>query len=220
MELDIKEVLRMLGAAENPPPELVQAVEEMWGRLTRFLQPRYVFQVFPLSWGPEGAALGSSGLVLPGETAGRMLGECRQAALLACTLGAGFDALLRAQQARDMSRAVLLDACGSVWVERGCDAAEKELAGRFPGQFLTDRFSPGYGDLPLELQEPLCRQLGAAGRLGLHVTDRCLLNPCKSVTAVIGIADRPQPARIRGCACCAMGDRCQMRDQGGHGCGI
>jgi hypothetical protein len=42
--------------------------------------------------------------------------------------------------------------------------------------------------------------------LGLHVTDSLMLNPVKSVTAVIGIADRPQMARIRGCAYCAMRD--------------
>ena len=40
-----------------------------------------------------------------------MLRECTQAALLACTLGAVFDARLRAAQARDMAKAVLLDGC-------------------------------------------------------------------------------------------------------------
>ena len=143
----------------------------------------------------------------------------RRAALLACTLGPGFDAMLRREQARDMGRAVMLDACGSAWVESGCDAAEEELRARLPGWFLTDRFSPGYGDLPLDIQPAVCAALDAGRRVGIHVSDSFLMNPMKSVTAVIGIADRPQMARVRGCAHCAMAASCQLRKGGKH-CGI
>jgi hypothetical protein len=55
--------------------------------------------------------------------------------------------------------------------------------------------------------------------LGLHVTDSLMLNPVKSVTAVIGIADTPQMARIRGCAYCALKETCRLRKGGKH-CGI
>jgi hypothetical protein len=148
-----------------------------------------------------------------------MLAQCRKAALLACTLGARFDALLRTEQIRDMAQAVILDACGSAFVEQGCDAAEEELKKRFPDLFLTDRFSPGYGDLPLDLQPSICAALDTPRRLGLHVTGSFLLNPGKSVTAVIGLSDGPQMARIRGCAFCAMRERCTLR-KGGKTCGM
>jgi hypothetical protein len=118
-----------------------------------------------------------------------------------------------------MAQAVILDACGSAFVEQGCDAAEEELKKRFPDLFLTDRFSPGYGDLPLDLQPSICAALDTPRRLGLHVTGSFLLNPGKSVTAVIGLSDRPQMARIRGCAFCAMRERCTLR-KGGKTCGM
>ena len=86
-----------------------------------------------------------------------------------------------------------------------------------PDSFLTDRFSPGYGDLPLSLQPEICSALDAARRLGLHVTEHFLLNPSKSVTAVIGLSDRPQMARIRGCGHCAMYETCALR-KGGKRC--
>ena len=163
-----------------------------------------------------------------------MLRECTQAALLACTLGAVFDARLRAAQARDMAKAVLLDGCGSAWVEAGCDAvwlmdddtlpkpcdaAEGEVSARLPGRFLTDRFSPGYGDLPLSLQPAICGALDTQRTLGLYVTDSCLLNPGKSVTAIVGVSDRPQMARVRGCRYCSMNQTCQLR-KGGKSCGL
>ena len=86
--------------------------------------------------------------------------------------------LLRAGQARWMARAALLDACGSAWVEAGCDGAQAEISARFPGLHPTDRFSPGYGDLPLSLQRDICGALDAPRRLGVQVTDSLLLNPC------------------------------------------
>ena len=138
--------------------------------------------------------------------------------LLACTLGARFDLTLNAAQVRDMARAVILDAVGSALVERGCDEAEAELSARFPGRYLTDRFSPGYGDLPLDLQGDICAVLDASRRLGLTVTESLLLNPVKSVTAVIGVSDRPQMARVRGCDYCQMRERCPLRKGGKH-CG-
>ena len=110
-------------------------------------------------------------------------------------------------------------ACGSAWVESGCNAAEEELRVRLPGLFLTDRFSPGYGDLPLDIQPAVCAALDAGRRVGIHVSDSFLMNPMKSVTAVIGIADRPQMARVRGCAYCAMAASCRLRKGGKH-CGI
>ena len=41
----------------------------------------------------------------------------------------------------------------------------------------------------------------------------------KSVTAVIGLSDRPQMARVRGCSYCSMRETCALR-KGGHHCGI
>lgn len=213
----VEEALRYLGAAEAPEALRRQAAGEMEA-LRAQVRPRYVYRVWDLDFRGDGIALRGTGLVLRGTGAARMLETCDQAALLACTLGARFDLSLTALQARDMARAVIVDACGSALVEQGCGEAEAELSARFPGRYLTDRFSPGYGDLPLELQGDICAVLDAARRLGLTVTESLLLNPVKSVTAVIGLSDRLQMARIRGCACCQMRECCALRKGGKH-CG-
>lgn len=187
-------------------------------RLTACLRPRYTYRVFSLERKDGTLRLAEADLALPGKDAETMLADCGRAALLGCTLGAAFESMLRAEQARDMAKAVILDACGSAWVEAGCDEAEREIAARFPGQYLTDRFSPGYGDLPLSLQTGICAALDLGRRLGVHVSERFLMNPSKSVTALVGIADRPQAARIRGCAYCSMRETCTLRKGGKH-CG-
>lgn len=218
MELNVSEALRYLGVRGAPDPALLSQLSAAADRLARAAPPRWVWRAYPLAFGPEGPALEGAGLALPGEMAARMLEGCAQAAVLICTLGAAFEALLRAEQARGMARAALLDACGSAWVEAGCDEAQAEISARFPGLHPTDRFSPGYGDLPLSLQRDICGALDAPRRLGVQVTDSLLLNPSKTVTAVIGLSNRPQPARIRGCAYCDLRENCQYR-KGGTTCG-
>lgn len=213
----IEEALRYLGAADAPETLRRQVAGEAETLSAQF-RPRHVCKVCELDFQGGEIFLRGTAVVLKGGTALKMLAQCHRAALLACTLGARFDLALTAVQARDMARAVILDACGSALVEQGCDEAEKELSARFPGQYLTDRFSPGYGDLPLELQRDICAALDTPRRLGLHVTESLLLNPVKSVTAVIGLSDRPQMARIRGCAYCQMRERCTLRKGGKH-CG-
>lgn len=218
MELNIDEALRYLGAANRADAQLRADVTAAAARLTAAVQPRYTWRACSLARTQDGFFLPQIGLSLSGQSARTMLDGCDQAVLLACTLGAGFEAQLRAEQARGMAGAVIWDACGNAWVEAGCDAAEQELKARMPNRFLTDRFSPGYGDLPLSLQPEICAALDTQRRLGLHVTEHFLLNPSKSVTAVIGLSDRPQMARIRGCAFCSMRETCALR-KGGKTCG-
>lgn len=217
MKPDVNEALRYLGV-KDAPQDLRARMEALGAQLAQGVQPKYTYKVYPLAFQEDGIHLEGAGLVLTGSLAGQMLAQCHKAALLACTLGLPFDQQLVALQARDMSRAVMLDACGSAFVEAGCDAAQEELSARFPGLYLTDRFSPGYGDLPLALQKPLCAALDTPRRLGLHVTESLLLNPVKSVTAVIGLSDRPQGARIRGCEHCELRETCTIR-KGGERCG-
>ena len=219
MKLDIMEALRYLGAGSSPPEVLRRDMEQIADQLTAAVRPRYAYRVFSTVHEERGVPLREAGILLTGRSAARMLAQCDQAVLLICTLGAGFETMLRAEQARDMARAVMLDACGSAWVESGCNAAEEELAARFPGRYLTDRFSPGYGDLPLALQPAICAALDAGRRVGVQVTDSFLMNPSKSVTAVIGLSDRPQQARIRGCAYCSMRETCTLR-KGGKSCAL
>ena len=216
---DIDEALRYLGAGTNPPEELRQQASAAAEELAAQIQPRYTYKLFPLMREESGFRLDGTNLLLSGRTAGLMLVQCDQAVLLACTLGTEFDTLIRSVQVRDMARAVILDACGSALVEQGCNEAERDIAARFPGLYLTDRFSPGYGDLPLSLQPAICGLLDATRRIGIHVTPSFLMNPSKSVTAVIGLSDKPQMARIRGCAYCSMRETCTLR-KGGTSCGL
>lgn len=213
MRVPIHEALRYLGihAPDEAALSLARSQAEL---LESRVTPRFVWKMCSLEKRPDGWELKEAGFCLPGALADRMLADCDRAALLLCTLGAGFDALLRTVQARDMAKAAVLDACGSAWIEACCGEAEEEIAARYPGLFLTDRFSPGYGDLPLALQGDWLKALDGEKRLGVTENAAHLLVPVKSVTAAVGLSPAPQPARIRGCAFCALAGECAYRERG------
>ena len=217
MEPNIDEVLRYLSIRGEIPDGLRERVGRAANALAESLRPKYVYRAFPLERTEDGIILQGSGVTLTGGLAAKMLETCDTAALLCCTLGIEFEQRLRALERRDMGEAVILDACGSAWVESGCDTAEAEIAARFAGRYLTDRFSPGYGDLPLALQPAVLAALDAEKRLGIHLSDSFLMTPSKSVTAVIGVSDELQPTRVRGCGYCAMREKCEYR-KGGTTC--
>ena len=202
MELNIDEALRYLGVKSDPDGVLHAQMIPLAAALQRGVRPRSTWVLTD-----------KAALALPGHTAGKMLADCRQYAVLVCTLGAEFDLWVRREQMRDMARAAMLDALGSAYIEAACDAAEEAIRARLPGLYLTDRFSPGYGDLPLAVQ-PTLLTLAGGSRIGVTLTDTMLMVPQKSVTAIIGLADKQQMARIRGCAHCALNQSCEYRKAG------
>lgn len=205
-----RETVRYLGGARvamNADMErLMDACEQ---QLLRVVQPKYVYQMIDL---PREE-------LLAGEDIRRHLRGCRQAVLFGATLGAAVDKLLRVAQIRDMAEAVVLDSMASVAVEQVCRQADDAIAARLPGKYLTFRFSPGYGDYPIELQKTFLRLLDAPRKIGLGVSDSCLLVPSKSVTAIAGVSDTPVERQRRGCAVCSLRGACQYRKNGEH-CGF
>lgn len=209
----LEEALRYMGAAGAKGEERRRVAAVLAEAQQRF-PPRFAYRLSTVEKRADAVFLPELSLELQGRMAAKMLGQCHHAAVLVCTLGLMFEQQVRAYQASDMVLAVMLDACGSALVESGCDQAERELQERFPGVYLTERFSPGYGDLPMNLQPGICAALDSRRRLGVYVSDSCMLTPQKSVTAVVGLADKPQPARIRGCAYCGLREHCSLRKEG------
>lgn len=199
-------------------PEIRDKAEKALNLLRESSPAKYLYRVFGIEKTDNGYMLSGSGIVLRGKSAETMLRGCHSAAIMICTLGFGFEAELRKAQARSMADAVILDACGSALVEEACDEAEREISSALPGMHLTDRFSPGYGDLSLDLQTEISRVLNAEKLLGVHLNESLLFYPSKTVSAIIGIADEKQPARIRGCDYCSMRESCSLRKRGGS-CG-
>ena len=213
-----RQVLLYLGDRGGAtPPEVAEEVERCWDEVSAAARPKWMWRSFPLE---DGVGLKGTTLTLEGNEIRAHLRDCTRAVLMAATLGPEVDRLLMRTQVTDMAHALILDACASTAIESLCDDAQEQLRARFArdGEHLTDRFSPGYGDLPMGQQGELCLVLDTQRGIGLTVSERALLLPRKSVTAILGVSDTPRPQRSRGCAFCGMFEHCAYRKEGGH-CG-
>ena len=149
-----------------------------------------------------------------GESIKAHLKGCSKAVLLCATLGSKTDKLIRTAQVTDMAKAVVLDAMASAAVEQVCGEVEKLIISDNPQSFLTWRFSPGYGDYPLSLQEEFLRILDAPRKIGLCTNENSILTPTKSVTAIIGLSNTPIESKRKGCASCNLNRTCKFRKAG------
>lgn len=193
--LDRAEALRYMGVrgakADANTLELMDRAEEEIFRVSR---PAWIF-----------AEIQRDSPALGGNDIQSLLKNCEKVILLAVTLGIGVDRAVRRFQVSDMALAYVLDCMASVAVEQAADLAEQELKRLYPDLHLTRRYSPGYGDYPIERQTEVIRILNAEKKLGLSVTSGCMMNPSKSVTAVIGLCRQPAEGFSASCK-----NKCEM----------
>jgi hypothetical protein len=168
----------------------------------------------------DGLRIDGTGLLLEGKDIDRHLARCDRILVLAVTLGAQVDAYLRRMGAVDAADAVIADAAASTLAEQYANAAERMLRddAEARGRYVTRRFSPGYGDLDIRIQNDLIRLTDAARQIGLTANESHLLLPRKSITALLGEAAEPVSGRLAGCKNCALFEGCERRKRGGS-CG-
>lgn len=111
--------------------------------------------------------------------------------LLCGTIGAEFDAWQRRLSVTSAADALFSQQIGLEEVEKVMDELEREAASSLSsGEYLEPRRSPGYADMPLSMSRDILIKLDAPRRIGVSITDSCLLVPSKSVTAVCRITKR------------------------------
>jgi hypothetical protein len=139
---------------------------------------------------------------VPSAALARNLAGCKRAILFAATVGLEVDRLIARYSRLQPVKGLMFQAIGTERVEALCDAFCADMDCRMGGG-LRRRFSPGYGDLPLELQNNIFRVLDCSKTIGLTLNGSLLMSPTKSVTAIAGIADAPEENhREEKCAGC------------------
>lgn len=185
---DEKEILRyaMLPSFAPKPEEL--PLKECLEAAKGAAKCRAVWRRYPLRRNGEELDLGFA------RTDTRDLRQhlegCSEILLFACTAGAEMDRRIARAKLLSPARGLLMHAIGAQQVEGGCDRLCQKLAELFPDRQLTDRFSPGYGDLPLAMQRDVMEALDCGRTVGITLTDSLLMTPSKSVTAIIGMKEK------------------------------
>ena len=201
-KINLKAWLEALGMKEIPDEKIMSEIRKVEQMIISAVSPKAIYRIME-----------PSELRLEGKSIKRHLSGCQKIVVMGATLGAGADHLIRRLQITDMTEAVIADCGASVLIEQVCDAFQKTINDAVDG-YTTSRFSPGYGDFPIEVQPDMIRYIDGQRKIGLNVTSNNLLVPRKSVTAVIGVSDRPVRGSLATCAECVLRDKCDLRKEG------
>lgn len=165
---------------------------------------RVCYTVLPVD--PDGSiTIGNERVV--SQTIGKAIHHTSEVILFAATVGAPFDRLIARYSRVEPSKALIFQAIGAERVESLCDAfcAQMNTELNDTGKRLTRRVSPGYGDIPLDLQKEIFAVLDCPRKIGLTLDKSLLMSPSKSVTAIAGITDECEEQTDK-CAACDKTD--------------
>lgn len=209
---DRTEIYRYLGYRGLSPDYAVDAlIDDCIGKTEAVIRPASAVGYFDVvTVGEDAVQIGD--MVIHSHSLYRNMRSCTRAAMFAATIGHGADMLIRRAELGSMLKASVMQAVGAAYVEALCDEVNEDIrrTAAEQGYSCKPRFSPGYGDLPLDLQRDFERLLSMRQRLGITLTDSLLMVPSKSVTAFVGMyrGEGEVCTDIRPCSDCDMHGRC------------
>ena len=177
MEFKQKEALRYLRAKPGDKAAEI-LVDTVYLKLRNEVQARYILQKHAITADEAGVTL---------DCGVRFHSRCNTVLLMGATLGSRVDAAIRRLALISVAEGAAAQAVAAALIESYCD--EVQAQAETGGLLQRPRFSPGYGDWPLEEQRQLFAVLNCAKRIGLTLTDGLMMAPSKSVTAIIGLSE-------------------------------
>lgn len=163
--------------------DVLRMVEkDLSGRLSY----RVCYRRMPISWEEETPVMP---FYCKSKNLASCIKGCYEIIVFAATIGIEADRYIAKSQKLSPLRALIAQAYSAERVEALCDKFCCEIRELLKEEMLcaTARFSPGYGDLPLETQADIFRLLDCGRQIGVYLNESLLMSPSKSVTAIFGI---------------------------------
>ena len=142
---------------------------------------KYACRILPLTVENSCVRIGES--TVESASLSKVLQGCRNVVLLAVTCGTSVDRSITRAHYKSPSEGFILDAVASAYIESFIDYVDDIIS---QSMDTTKRFSPGYSDFPLDYQVALLDYLDAK-KIGIDLTEKLLMVPTKSITAVLGV---------------------------------
>ena len=188
---DKKEILRYSGTKESTP-EIDSLIDECIEEVSNKLTYKVCYGHFPNSF-----------MQIKSESLAKNLKGCKSLILFGATVGLEIDRLIARYGKISPSKALIFQAIGAERIESLCDEFTSFIQCEYG--CTKPRFSPGYGDLDIQVQKDIFRVLEPNKRIGLILSESMLMTPSKSVTAIIGITDQ-ETSEKKSCVTCTKTD--------------
>ena len=199
------QVLRYLGmGGRQPDQQTSRMIEDCIGEFQKAAAYKVCRLTAEITVQQDGVDFGV--FYAPGQSIVRSLKDCRRAIVFAATTGLQAEQQMKRQWVVSKAKAVVLDAVGTAAAEALCYRFCSDRQAELVEQRLRPRFSPGYGDLPLQLQKELLNCLDSHRKIGLFLSEGLLMTPQKSVWAIMGIGGQGCDALRHDCQNCEKRD--------------
>ena len=156
------------------------------------IQPDFIIRTTPIT-GWENERIDSEPVIIESKKWAKLLKKMESPEILCCcivTLGKQIDIINEELSKKNLFDPFVLDAFGSVMVEKAADCLEAIIGMEFKKNRYecSRRFSPGYCDWELKSgQETICRFLGPE-KIGVQCMATGTMIPVKSVSAAMVVA--------------------------------
>ena len=184
-----REIIRYLGYKKIQPDEQVMMlIHQCMEDVARTAQPRHIYRRFALTHLSAGH-MQAGGVELLSNSLERNLKDCSEVIFFAATLGNGVDMLIARYSKIAVSKAAVMQAVAATVMEEYCDRCQERIKEELQTEGLTlrPRFSPGFGDLSLQIQRDFLNVLNAGKYAGIFLSEGNIMLPEKSVTAFMGV---------------------------------
>ena len=143
----------------------------------------------------------------------KLLDGCSQCILLSTTLGIDIEKQIKINSYSNLTKSIIIDACATTAIEEFCDILQSNIEDelRKEGKYITNRYSPGYGDLPIDINEDIINLLNTSNKIGLTITKDKIMIPRKSVVAIIGISENKSTYKQKSCLECSNYNTCKYK---------
>ena len=222
IEIDEKEVLRYLQYKNQEiKDDLSETIKECIKDTKEIINPRFIYRKYKIkklkSSNSKGEVyLEGANLILQSDDIYNLLRECDECIIMSATLGLEIEKEIRKLTYTDLTKGIIIDACATTAIEEVCDivqdSIEKQLLKKH--KYITYRYSPGYGDLPIEKNVDINNIVNSQKEIGLTVTSSGIMIPRKSVVALIGVSHKGTNNSKKSCENCNNRHNCNYKKEG------
>ena len=203
-----KEILRYMGINNTPDEKTSLLIDEVVEEMIKECDFKCCFKKFSAKIQNSEVFLGET--VINSKSLAKNLENCKEAYLFCATIGINADRIINKYMSFSPEKGVIAQSVGATLIESVCDYVTLIFKEAEKSKFLRARFSPGYGDFPFTQQPDILSVLQADRFTGVTCNDSCIMTPSKSVTAIMGIADRKSRDRQAKCATCPNKENCNF----------
>ena len=177
------------------------------------INPRYTFRVYSIKKNKGIIEFEGSNLKLESRDLYKVLKDCNKCILMAATIGLDIEKDIRKYSFTELTKGIIIDSCATTAIEEVCDMVQEEIQNNIleDEQHTTLRYSPGYGDLPIEKNKDILNLINGQKEIGLTITTNGIMIPRKSVIAIIGISDNKLSQVKKSCKNCNNKDTCKFK---------